>query len=333
MTGTDHCASTALSIDTVVPYLRRRGLLKATAPATVTRLAGGVSGEILAVDAGPTRLVVKQALPRLRVQADWTADPNRILAEAAALRLAATISPGAVPPVIDIDAVTHTLVMGRAPKTWRPWKQDLLDGRVAAPVAGRLGELLSAWHSGTAGDPQVARSFGDLDAFIDLRIDPFYTAIARAHPDLAATIGDLAERLLSDPVCLVHGDFSPKNVLTDGKRVWVLDWEVAHYGDPVFDLAFLLSHLLCKAIHRPGTDYRAAAAAFLSAYRPAGQPALTASDGTYLAAQTACLALARVDGTSPAGYLTSPQRHQARALARRVLAATPTHPLDLWDLL
>ena len=53
---------------------------------------------------------------------------------------------------------------------WRPWKQDLLDGQVAAPVAHRLGALLSAWHTG---DPQVARSFSDLDAFIDLCIDPF----------------------------------------------------------------------------------------------------------------------------------------------------------------
>ena len=333
MTGTDYRASTELSIDTVVPYLRRRGLLKATAPATVTRLAGGVSGEILAVDAGLTQLVVKQALPRLRVQADWTADPNRILAEAAALRLAATISPDAVPPVIDIDAGTHTLVMGRAPQTWRSWKQDLLDGRVAASVAGRLGELLAAWHTGTAGDPQVARSFGDLDAFIDLRIDPFYRTTADAHPDLAATIGDLAGRLRSDPVCLVHGDFSPKNVLTGGQAVWVLDWEVAHYGDPVFDLAFLLSHLFCKAIHRRDTDYRVAAAAFLSAYRSAAHPAATAGDDTYLAAQTACLVLARVDGTSPVDYLTSPQRSRARALARTALAATPADPLDLWELL
>ena len=339
MTEADGGTVAPLDTGTVLPYLRRRGLLDATAPATATRLAGGVSGGVFGVDAGRAQMVVKQALPRLRVQADWTADPGRILTEAAALRLAATITPGAVPPVIDIDPGPHTLVMGRAPATWRPWKQDLLGGQVAIPVARRLGVLLAAWHAGTASDPEVAGSFGDQTVFTDLRIDPFYHATARAHPDLASAISALADRLLSDAVCLIHGDFSPKNVLTSGEltdssRVWVLDWEVAHYGDPVFDLAFLLSHLVCKAVHRPGTDYRTASAAFLQSYRLAAAPTpRPADEGGYLAAQTACLVLARVDGMSPVDYLTEAQRGRARTLARAALATPPADPLDLWELL
>lgn len=326
MTETDVAV---LSSDTVVPYLRGRGLLTMTTPPTVTRLAGGVSGEVIAVDAGATHLVVKQALSRLRVQAEWHADPNRILTEAAALRLVATLSPDAVPPVIDIDADAHVLVMGAAPVPWRPWKQDLLDGRTELPAAQRLGALLAAWHTGTAHDPRVARTFGDRTTFGALRIEPFYRATARAHPDLAGVIGDLADSLAAGPVCLVHGDFSPKNVLTDGRAVWVLDWEVAHFGDPVFDVAFLLSHLLCKAIHT-ATDYRPVAAAFLAAYRSAGPPTVEAR---LVTAHTACLVLARVDGTSPVDYLTPPQRRSARALARTALCRPPTNPLDLWELL
>lgn len=326
-------ALAVLSPDTVVAYLRGRGLLDARTPARVSRFAGGVSGEVFAIDAGPVQLVMKRALPRLRVRADWHADPDRILAEAAALRQVAMIDPEAVPPVIDIDADTYTLVTRRAPRTWRPWKQDLLDGKVAVPVARRLGALLAAWHTVTANDPEVAGTFGKLGAFVNLRIDPFYISTAHAHPGLAARINELAKRLLSNRVCLVHGDFSPKNVLTDGRAVWVLDWEVAHYGDPVFDQAFLLSHLLCKAIHRRATDYRAAAAAFLSAYRSAARPAPSPGQDALLAAQAACLVLARVDGASPVDYLTSPQRHQARALARTALTDTPTDPLDLWELL
>jgi aminoglycoside phosphotransferase (APT) family kinase protein len=327
MTGTD---VKALSLDTVVPYLRGRGLLAAASQPTVRRLAGGVSGEVIAVDNGATHLVVKQALSRLRVQAQWNADPNRILAEAAALRLAGTISPDAVPPVIDVDADTHVMVIGHAPPTWRPWKRDLLDGRTELPVAQRLGALLAAWHTGTAHDPLVAATFGEPATFVDLRIEPFYGATAGVHPDLAGVIGDLADSLLAAPVCLVHGDFSPKNVLTDGQAVWVLDWEAAHLGDPVFDVAFLLSHLLCKAIHRTDTDYRRLGAALLAAYRSAGGPA---ADNRLLTAHTACLVLARVDGKSPVDYLTPPQRSGARALARTALRNTPTNPLDLWEML
>lgn len=327
MTGT---GVDVLSTGTVVPYLRGRGLLTGTAQPTVTRLAGGVSGEVIAVDAGPTHLVVKQALARLRVEAEWTADPRRILTEAAALRQAAAISPEAVPQVIDIDADAHAVVVSRAPATLRPWKQDLLAGRVETPVARRLGALLASWHLGTAHDPAAARNFGDQTTFVDLRIEPFYGAIARAHPDLSRRIARLADGLLADPVCLVHGDFSPKNVLTDGRAVWVLDWEVAHFGNPVFDVAFLLSHLLCKAVRRPDVDYRPLAAAFLAAYLSSGSPAV---DARLLTAHTACLVLARVDGKSPVGYLGPAQRSAARALARTAIRTTPANPLDLWNLL
>ena len=111
MTGTGTGTAAVLATDSVVPCLRR-GLLDVTTQAMATRLAGGVSGDVLAVDAGGTQMVVKQALPQLRVQAEWNADPDRILTEAAALRLAA-ISPDAVPPVIDIDPDRHVIVMGR----------------------------------------------------------------------------------------------------------------------------------------------------------------------------------------------------------------------------
>ena len=40
---------------------------------------------------------------------------------------------------------------------------------------------------------------------------------------------------------LVHGDYSPKNLLTDGSSLMVIDWECVHYGNPAFDAAFLLN--------------------------------------------------------------------------------------------
>ena len=44
-----------------------------------------------------------------------------------------------------------------------------------------------------------------------------------------------------EPLCLLHNDYGPHNILVDGDRVAaVLDWEVPRIGDPAEDLSFFL---------------------------------------------------------------------------------------------
>lgn len=44
--------------------------------------------------------------------------------------------------------------------------------------------------------------------------------------------------------CLVHGDFSPNNILVSGDKITgVLDWEFSHAGTPFMDIGNLLRHL------------------------------------------------------------------------------------------
>ena len=69
---------------------------------------------------------------------------------------------------------------------------------------------------------------------------------------------------------LVHGDVSPKNILCGPHGPVFLDAECAWYGDPVFDLAFCLNHMLLKCLWRPQWSARylacfdALAAAYLA---------------------------------------------------------------------
>lgn len=322
--------SHALKPDSVGRYLQRRGLVAADAPVSAVPLGGGVSNDVLAVTGPGIDLVVKQALPRLRVAQEWVATTSRVLTEADALRLAGRICPDAVPEVLDVDDVAMTLTITRANRSLRNWKSDLLAGRLDAHTAVRCGESLAQWHSATAGDTTVRDHFNN-DAFVQLRVEPFHWTVAARHPDRADRITDLAGRLLATHDCLVHGDFSPKNILAGSSRVCVLDWEVAHCGDPVFDLAFLLAHLMLKAVHRPvdAAGYRGLATEFLCAYHERVDPALCSADAD-LAGQVACLLLARADGKSPAEYLTEPERARVRAIARDALAS-PGTTAGLWE--
>jgi aminoglycoside phosphotransferase (APT) family kinase protein len=117
----------------------------------------------------------------------------------------------------------------------------------------------------------------------------------------------------------VLGDWSPKNLLVYPDRVVALDFEVAHLGDPAFDVAFLLTHLVLKAVHRPAqrSALHEAAQAFLRGYGEAARRA--APDDAHVVAELGCLLLARVDGKSPAEYLTPTEAPRVRALAYEVL--------------
>lgn len=314
---------------TVVDYLAERGLVE-PGPAVVELLGGGVSNVVLAVDHARRRIVVKQALPRLRVADEWTAPTSRALTEAAALRLAGVLTAGNVPAVLDRDDRRQVLVIQRSPRTWHDWKNLLLKGVVDGGVAARLGEILATWHAATRDLARLPdRILGGADAFEQLRVDPFYRTIARRAPELAGDVLATVNRMLETRTCLVHGDFSPKNVLTPpvtgrSRDVWVIDFEVAHAGDPAFDLAFMLCHLTLKSLHRPESapDYDRCSEAFATTYAVNAGTALT-PDWQYVMRHVGCLVLARVRGKSPADYLTAAQQDMAWRLGSDLVTDPP----------
>lgn len=307
-------------------FLEERGLVEDAAAVRARPLSGGVSNVVLAVEADGLRAVVKQALPRLRVADEWLATQERALTEADALRLAAELTPGAVPAVLDVDESAYAIVIAQAPDGWANWKDQLLRGAADAAVGYRLGMLLAAWHRGTWEGSSAWRLAGT-DAFEQLRVDPYHRTVMARRPELADSIAEVVDRMLATSSCLVHGDFSPKNVLVGpdpAGALWVLDFEVAHIGDPAFDLAFMVNHLLLKSIHRPpdAERYHACAHAFLTAYASA-VPEEALPPLPYVLAHAGCLALARVDGKSPAEYLTGEERDVARRVGEDLLTGPP----------
>ncbi len=319
-----------------VAYLADRGIISPASVelATAESLGGGVSNDVVRVSVpGVTGdFVVKQSLPRLRVAQEWLADRDRVHREAASLRyLANVLPPGALPHVIQDDPDNYLFVMTAAPRDGFNWKDALLSGNVDTTVAGRVGHLLGVIHQSSAVTdddiPAGLQEFADQHSFVQLRVDPYHRATAAAHPDVAEVIEAEAQQMLNRRCALVHGDYSPKNIIVvpagSSAEVFLLDFEVVHLGNPVFDLAFMLNHLTLKSIYRPQLvdRYNAAGQAFWSAY-------LSAAGGSYAPAemeraivrQLGALLLARIDGKSPAEYITGGrQKRQARGLAKAIL--------------
>ncbi|MBB6673044.1 aminoglycoside phosphotransferase family protein [Cohnella nanjingensis] len=276
------------------------------------------------VTAGGEKWVLKQALGKLDVAEDWFADVGRIEREQQAMRFLEPMMPdGSVPRVVHSDAINHVFMMTCAPEEATSWKKRLMEGEFQPDVARNAGLLLRAMHENSrrlAGQAQQ-EAFGDMTYFRELRIDPFHRHLIGKYqelgPELEALIGDLEE----NRNCLVHGDFSPKNMLVDdNQRVILLDYEVAHWGNPVFDLAFLLAHLLLKGwVLGKQADALRLMERFLEAYD------FNQETDARLIGHTGALLLSRIDGKSTVGYV---KEQKLKELVRRTAMDWIRHPAD-----
>jgi hypothetical protein len=305
-------------------FLRASGLAKPNEPAQWHALTGGVSSEIWRVDLPQQTLCVKRALPKLRVASDWEAPLSRNVYEWKWLCFAAEHLPRVAPRPLARDENKGLFAMSFLPPEAYPvWKTQLLGGLVDPAVATDVGGALGRLHDVSANRPELAREFDSLDNFHALRLHPYLLTAAARQPGLAERLKGLVDRTAATRVALVHGDVSPKNILIGAHGPVFLDAECAWYGDPAFDLAFCLNHLLLKTLVRP--DRTAALlhsfeqlteAYFVEAlFEP--RAALEGRAAELLPA----LLLARVDGKSPVEYLVGqvPQQNFVRAFARKLL--------------
>jgi len=316
-------------------YLAAAGLLVDGEPVTLTVLPGGVSGRTVLVEWPDDRgRVFKQALSKLRVAVDWFSDPARVHREALGLRhLARLAPPGSVPAVVFEDAREHVLGMEAVPRPHDNWKSLLLAGRLAAEHVRQFGRWLGTVHRRSWSErAELAPAFDDRSFFESLRVEPYYQYTATRVPAAAAFLDELVATTRARRLALVHGDYSPKNVLVHAGQLVVLDYEVIHWGDPAFDLGFGLTHLLSKAHHV--RDRRAAfgraASQFFRVYVEALGDVPWVGDLEPHAVRHAlgCL-LARACGRSPLEYLDAAGRERQRDA---VLALIPRPPARVDDL-
>lgn len=305
--------------------LRGYGLAAADEPLRIEPLGGGVSSVVLLAEAGGRRFVLKQPRTRFRVPDECVVDARRIFVEHAFVRtLAPRLASDALAPAVAFLPQLRLLVLRAAPPGWEPWKARLLAGRVDGGLAEGAAELLGAIHS-AGGRPELDGRFRHSDLFDQQRLDPYFRAAARRAPLIGPQLDALC-RAFGEREDLVHGDFSPKNLLTDGRRLQLVDHEVATRGDAAFDVAFLLTHLVLKSLHvAPARDaILAAAARFVAKYEP-----LVANDDDRLPRAYRYLGgllVARVVGKSPVEYLTPRGGELARSLGQTLLH----HPVRAW---
>ena len=300
-------------------FVHRSGLARDGEEPRVEALSGGVSSDIWRVDLASGPVCVKRALPRLRVAELWEAPIERNRYERRWMEIAARAVPGAAPAVLAGDDEAGLFAMQYV--DYPVWKERLRRGEADAAFAARVGATLADIHAATARREDIARQFPTDAIFYAIRLEPYLVATGEKHPDLKERLLYLVKRTASTKLALVHGDVSPKNILVGPHGPVFLDAECAWYGDPAFDLAFCLNHMLLKSVWVPQARdgflhcFDALAHQYLPRVSWEAPTALEERAATLLPG----LLLARIDGKSPVEYLDESARAQVRARARELL--------------
>ena len=313
----------------LLAYLRQGGHIAPDEMPALETLAGGVSSRAVRVTRPSGEAwVLKQSLARLRVRVEWYSDPRRVHNEAMALRwLRQLAPPGAVPGLIFEDHAQHLLAMHAVPQPHANWKTLLLSGGLAERHVLAFGRLLGAIHRQSSERlAELRPDFPKRDFFESLRLEPYYRYTAAQLPAAAEFLNALIEDTLAQRLALVHGDYSPKNILVYDDQLILLDHEVAHLGDPAFDLGFSLTHLLSKAHHLPAqrATFGQAAEAYWAAYaQELGAVPWRAGLEARAARHTLACLLARAAGRSPLEYLNPDERARQQTAVLALLAVPP----------
>ena len=317
--------------DALHNYLLAKGLIGEGENFTMTVLRGGVSNRTVLLERGGNAWVFKQALAKLRVAVDWTSSPERIHREAAGMRYLARFAPeGSITPLVFEDEAEHILAMQAVPQPHENWKTMLLKGRLKSEHVTQFAVLLGSIHReaflADKASGEVAAAFADRQYFESLRLEPYYLYAAEGVPEAADFLRALVEDTRDRPFTLVHGDYSPKNVLVHHDKLILLDHEVIHFGDPAFDLGFGMTHLLSKAHHLPHMrdEFARAALAFWAHYQTTlGELPFTASLEPYAVRHTLGCLLARVAGRSPLEYLSDEEKRKQKRVVSGLMSDEP----------
>lgn len=293
-------------------YLLKRDIVKKDESYTIKYCKGGVSGTVVLVQTKEKLMIVKQALAQLNTKDVWFCDPNRMNIEYESNRIYHELMPENAPEVYFYDSENYIYGREAVPDGCKMWKEYLMAGKLDFTVAEKSIMTLVQIHNECSRKSDIKELFSNKEIFYGLRISPYFEFTAQKYPELKAYTEQVIKDAMEHDVTLVHGDYSPKNIMVTDNGISVLDYEVAHYGNPAFDLAFFSNHFILKSIKHNlyGKAYLEMLNYMIAIYFKQMDFMDKKKFETSFMRMLSLLMLARIDGKSPVEYLVGDEKRQ-----------------------
>jgi len=280
----EQIACPPMTDDDVRPYLRDR--LPDFVPAgSPERLDGGNLNVVWRVPGAERSVIVKYAPPYIAANPEVPLDPSRILVEARCLealgpdgRLSDVVTAAVrAARLHDVNEERHVVVMedfGACPSLDAWLRSDEAREEAVVRSGRHLGAFIGRLHARTEGRTDRGQAF-DNRPMQETRMAVQYRSVAdmleRGGVADAETLGaraeTLGETLLEPGRCLTMGDLWPPSVLVTDDGLRLVDWELAHYGRPLQDVAHWKAHLWMQRHRAPSPAVADAADAAWTAFR------------------------------------------------------------------
>ncbi|NIG54478.1 aminoglycoside phosphotransferase family protein [Chitinophaga sp. Cy-1792] len=150
-------------------------------------------------------------------------------------------------PAIRQDEASNTLVIAGV-ANGKPLLSYLAAGKAPVTALLAVSRVLARLH--TASHNVTAYTEQPLylnTVFRDYKLQlQYYELASHLEPDIAVKVRTLADQYKMQQLCLLHGDINTRNIVLNEntEAIGIIDFEQAHVGHPVYDLAYLLSELL-----------------------------------------------------------------------------------------
>ncbi len=310
------------------------GLLDSDHKFSFTKITDGVSSDIWHIKTKDKEYCIKRALGKLSVKEDWFAPIERNNFEAKYFHYCKKIIPNSFPKILGHDDKKFILAMEWYDNNnYVIWKKKLLNKNISLKDGIRVGKLLAVIHKYFYKKEKYKKIFSNDETFYAIRIEPYLTFTARLYPELSETYNK-SINFLKKKSTVIHGDFSPKNILIGKNYPVILDAETACWGNPIFDVAFLNNHFILKSILNQSiyNNYINLSKNFITTYI-ANFPIINNKQyiKEFIKLQ-ALLILARVDGKSPVEYFTKEHKAKARRLAKNIIDKKNSSLSNLFQL-
>ncbi len=247
-----------------------------TVTGDVADIGDGNLNVVFRVQADAGSVVVKQALPYLRVAGEaWPLTRHRARIEWRALQVHSQFCPGLFPELLEFDDARSAIVMEDL-RSFISWRDLLVRGVSTPGVAAKVGAyaatvLLSTGElvlSGAARERlQMDFVYSEMCGVTEQLVfdTPYQTSpLNRIDPELAeaaaSLVGDqrlddavaaLKRRFRTESHSLLHGDLHTGSVMVNGDQTRIIDLEFAFFGPPGFDVGSLLANLaIARTAHR-----------------------------------------------------------------------------------